>query len=636
MSKPPPTRKGKRVKESWREASHSTEDHLSANVFLTLRDAYRPFRFRIAFALLTGLAGRLLILGNANVIGIWVDSLCQKLSPQHLDAPNTIACQKVPAVFANFSQTDYLWVLSLLVLVGFVATTFFRVYFSRMSAQAISRIYDEVTLRTSRFPMSFFDRQPVGRIVTRFSSDYGNVFRLFGGPLAEFISIIFDLVAVVILATLASPLFLIYVGLIAICYYYVFQFNKARLRRARRSLSEARSPSIAHFAESAQGASTIRTFRKEASFSQRYQFLDEFYLDLKLKAARHLTSFSFQMNALTSLLLLVMGLTSYFFIQRGWVSVGAVGVAFGFIAFSGNSVQFFFEWLSQLEDALIGVDRLDKYLRSPLEPGNALPMSAEFQTDHPKRDFSSAHSRKEAISVRVEDLWFRYSEKQKWVLKGLSFQIQPGEVLGVIGRTGSGKSSLIQALFNLYPIDKGRIHLDGQLVTPLAEAEVPLVNYREWMAYISQDPILFRGTLRENLDLKGQLNDDDLKQGLKLFYLDHLLEPLGLDFQVEERGRNLSLGERQLVCMARCLLQDTPVIILDEATASIDPQTEESILKIAAKYFAGKTQILIAHRLSTLDRCDRVLWIDNGEQVMIDTPQKVINAFHAAQSPPVY
>ena len=224
------------------------------------------------------------------------------------------------------------------------------------------------------------------------------------------------------------------------------------LRKVRRSLSEARSPSIAHFAESAQGASTIRTFRKEASFTHRYQFLDEFYLDLKLKAVRHISYFSFQMNALTSVLLLFTGITSYFFIQKGWLSIGAVGVAFGFIAFSGNSVQIFFEWLSQLEDALIGVDRLDSYLRAPLEPGNALPTKAEFLTDHPKQDFPPMKSTKQAIGLRVEDLWFRYSEKQKWVLKGLNFQIVPGEILGVMGRTGSGKSSLIERAAGPSPI----------------------------------------------------------------------------------------------------------------------------------------------------------------------------------------
>jgi ABC-type multidrug transport system fused ATPase/permease subunit len=176
----------------------------SRTVFLTLKEAYRPFMGRILTTFVFGIIGRTLLLANANVIGFWVDSFCQ---PEH-----GIQCKPVPGFLQSFGSEDYLKLLGTMAVIGFLCTLSFRVIFSRLSAQAISRLYDEVTLRTSRLPMSFFDATPAGRIITRFSSDYGNVFRLFGGPLAEFCSIIFDLLVMIVLITVASPYYLIFVA----------------------------------------------------------------------------------------------------------------------------------------------------------------------------------------------------------------------------------------------------------------------------------------------------------------------------------------------------------------------------------------------------------------------------------------
>ncbi len=626
--------------QSLHDSTATAKGEIPKSVFRTLFAAYRPYRKRILLTLAVGLLSRVLILGNANVIGIWVDSFCGASAAGSTSAAGSSSggptvpsalhhCRDIPAAFQNFTNGQYLLVLLALATAGFLGTAFFRVYFSRLSARAISTIYDEVTYRTSRFSMPFFDSQPVGKIVTRFSSDYGNVFRIFGGPLAEFISIIFEVISIIVLASVANWWFLSYIAVIACLYLFVFQKNKMKLRIARRTLSDNRSPSISHFAESTQGASTIRTFRKENIFINRHETLDGAYLSLKQNAVRLIALFGFQMNALTALLLLMAGLASYQLIQLGWMSVGEVGVAFGFIVIAGNSIQMFFEWLSQFEEALIGVDRLDRYLHMPIETGNFLPARSTFATDHPKADADSAEvpPPEKALSIRVEDLWFRYSEKQKWILKGINFHIQAGEKIGIIGKTGSGKSSLIQALFHLYPVERGRILLGEDTVTPLDQATVPLTSYRQWISYISQDPILFRGTLRENIDLLQAHPTEHLISILRLFQLSQFASQLGLNFTIEEKGRNLSMGERQLVCMARCLLQNSPVVIFDEATASIDPHTEEIIAKVAQPFFAGKTQILIAHRLSTLESCNRVLWIDAGELVMVDKPEKIISAF---------
>ncbi|WP_413290788.1 ABC transporter ATP-binding protein [Bdellovibrio sp. HCB337] len=614
------------------DGEQHNESGYSRTVFQTLGEAYKPYRWRILTAFIIGIIGRAALLANANVIGVWVDSFCK---PEH-----GITCKGVPSLFTGFTSENYLQLLAMMAFAGFVLTLCFRTIFSRLSAQAISKIYDEVTLRTSRLPMSFFDATPAGRIITRFSSDYGNVFRLFGGPLAEFASIIFDLTAMVFLITLASPYYLIFVVIIALLNYVVYRLNRAGLRQVRRELSASRSPSIAHFAETTQGASTIRSFRREESFSDRFYRLDKYFLQQKLRTTRRVIGFSFQMNSLSALLLLMTGLAAYFLVQQGLASVGSVGVAFSFIALSGNTVQMFFDWLTQFEEAMIGVERLDQYLRKDLEPGNLLPSTAKFQTGHPKYDETLEKylqnrklTNERNASVQVEGLWFRYREDLPWVLKNLNFEVKAGERLGIVGRTGSGKSSLIQALFHLYPLQSGRIAINGH--SPKIQSTdtgMDLNLFRRSVAFISQDPVLFQGTLRSNLDIDNTLTDDRLFEVLDQVGLKEWVQQQsqGIHMKIEERGKNLSLGERQLLCMARCLLQQAPIVIMDEATSSVDPQSEEILVKATEEFFADRTQIIIAHRLSTLEKCDRILWLHNGEIQSLGPTHEVLPRFESA------
>lgn len=606
----------------------------SKEVFQTLYFAYKPAFFRMAMFVVVGLFGRMLVLSNANLIGIWVDTFCR--------AP--MACKPVPSYFTGFTNEQFLTLLMIVTLLGFTLTASYRIGFSRLSAAAVSRFYDEVTVRTSRFPIQFFDQNPVGRVVTRFSSDYGNVFRLFGGPLAEFIGIIFDLTSMLILVIIASPYYMpVFIG-IAILNGVVYRINRERLRRERRLLSASRSPSIAHFAETTQGASTIRVFARQSVFLRRFVELNDAFVAQRRKTGKVLSLFSLQMSFMTALLLFVTGLAGYLMAQAGMVSIGSIGVAFTFIALSGTSLQMFFEWLAQFEEAMTGVERLDDYLRKPLEPGLKLPANREFPTSHPvyapNEEIEIQKSRLvsgTSAAVQVEDLWLRYGADRPFVLKGLDISIRPGEKIGVVGRTGSGKTSFVQALFQLYPFERGRVLIDGREAQTsqsgdTGPARVDLSVFRRAIALISQEPTLFRGTARENLDLAGEREDGELIAALERVGLGSWLasQAAGLDAVVEERGRNLSAGERQLLCMARCLLQDAPVVVMDEATSSVDPQSEEILVRATREFFADRTQIIIAHRLSTLEHCDRILWLHEGQVKLFDRPEAVLPVFRAA------
>jgi ABC-type multidrug transport system fused ATPase/permease subunit len=602
----------------------------------TLAQAYRPYLGRTLLLLLLGFLGRLCLLSNANLIGYWVDSYCQA------PAAEAGSCRPVPEFFAGWAPADFLQALLVLTGVGFFLTIVFRVWLSRLSVDAVSSIYDETTFRTSRLPMSFFDQNPAGRVITRFSSDYSGLFRVFGGPIAEFISLVFDLLAMTVLLALAGPVFLpIWVGFAALNF-WVYRAHLPSLRKERRESALKRSPGIAHFAESAQGAHTIRAFDKQRTFTERFDQLNDAYLDQRLKATSAFSRFALAMGSVNAVAFLATGLLSVWLVRSGSLSVGAVGVAFTYLGLSTSTLQSFFDWLGQFEEALTGLERMNEYLRLPIEQGAALPGRARFETGHSRERGAQAASAPSAwdgsaeaqfARVEIEDLWMRYREDLPWVLQGVNLVIEPGERLAVVGKTGSGKTSLVQALFRLYPIERGRVHVDGKSAEALG-----LEAYRSRMSYITQEPTLFLGTLRENLLAGAPSREADSRIIGALRRVQFLRESATdeeyrywLDYRIEERGRNLSAGERQLVCMARCLLQDSPLVILDEATSAVDPRSEEILTRATEEVFSGKTQIIIAHRLSTVRSCDRVLWLQNGMVRRIGRPDEVLSEFERAE-----
>ncbi len=597
----------------------------------TLFQAYRPAIVGTLFFMSAGFLGRIALLGNANLIGYWADSYCV--------ASSEIKCRALPQFLQGLTSSDFLYLLSATTLLGFILTICFRVGVSRLSAHAVSRVYDETTVRTSRLPMSFFDQNPAGRVMTRFSSDYNNVFRIFGGPLAEFIGLIFDMLAMTILITIASPWFLLFWFLQAGLNFGVYRFFLPSLRHARRETALRRSAGISHFAESVNGASTIRAFDRRLIFEERFAKLNDDYLSQRQHSTGIFVRFSFAMSATTAAMFLLTGLISIWLVHTGRLSVGSIGVAFAYMGLSANILQSFFEWLGQFEEAMTGLERMNEYMRLPLEQGAKLPFTAKFKTGHPQETSYSPTqilSKKQyGAPIDIDNLSMRYRDDLPLVLEKVNINIKSGERIAVIGKTGSGKTSLIQSLFRLYPIEHGSIKVDG-VEADTGQGGIDLNAYRSLIAYIPQDATLFLGTLRYNLCATENLPDAKLIESLRRVqflpteatdaeYLHWL------NYQIEERGHNLSIGERQLVCMARCLLQDAPVVVLDEATSSVDPRSEEIITRATEEFFIGKTQIIIAHRLSTIRSCDRVVWLQNGRVHRLGPPSQVLKEFESTE-----
>lgn len=603
----------------------------SKSVYWTVLTAFWKYRYSCSAFLILGFIARAILLSSANIIGFWADSLCYE---------KVEFCKEPPSIFLGFTHFDYFTLILASACIGFLFTIIFRVGFSRRSCKAVSTIYDEVTLRTSRQPMEFFDKTPTGRIVTRFSSDYGHIFRIFGGPLAEFITIIFDIIWMFIFITYASIYFLPICVLIVIVYFLVYRLNSNRIRTVRRDLSASRSPSIAHFNETSIGNSSIRVFSKQKTFFERFKFLNNQYLNQKMKTITFILYFSFQMGFLTGLLLLITTIIGYQLLQHDLIGVGAMGVAFTYITLSGTTLAMFFEWMAQFEEAMTGLERMDQYLQKPIEPGDYLPATTEFKTTHPILDQESEKEVSQSlftptskVSIEFKNVSFQYREELPDILKDISFKVPPGKHLGIIGRTGSGKTTIIQALFHLYPHRSGEILLNQKSVDSnyegLSEHKMSLKQFRDSMAYISQDPTILQGSLRENLSLKEDIDDEKLVIAIKQagLYPWYKSLPRKLDTFIEEKGRNISSGQKQLISLARALIKETPIIVMDEATSSIDPHTEEWFEKTSALHFKNKTRITIAHRLTTVKNCDLILWLKDGKVQMIDAPERVIAQF---------
>lgn len=574
-------------------------DSYSKTVYDTLLQAYRPFILRITALILIGFLGRFLILSNAQIIGDFLD--------------------RTQVVNSNNLLTLFYKLLSLII-ISFILTLIYRTVFSSLSALAVSRIYDETTYRVSRFPISFFENQPVGKITTRFSSDYGNVFRLFGGPLAEFLAILFDLISIVVLLVLIHPYFLVSIIFSTGVYYILLVKHQGKLRESRRQLSTLRAPSISHFSETVQGSTIIRQNSKENTFVDKFIEYDSKYLATKRSVFWRVTRFSFELNIFSALLFAVNGLICIYLVNNKIMGIGLTGVVLSFSLLATNTLQMFFEWFSQFEEAFVGVEKMDEYIRLPLEQGAKLPSYSDFSTSHPKKskhDFETFQTTETASKeqIQVENLSFKYPGSKELILNEISFKLKKGEKLGIIGRTGSGKTTLISVLLKLYPFEKGVIMVNGV-------NEPDTEKHRSLFSVISQDQLFLTGTIRDNLDLFRKNTNQELESVLKKVGL-----KLSLTDLVIEKGQNLSYGEKQLLSLARGLLQNSIIFIFDEATSNIDPQSETLMNRALKEILADKTQIRIAHRLQTVEDCNQIMWLDKGCVKKIGPAKEVLVAF---------
>ena len=449
-------------------------------------------------------------------------------------------------------------------------------------------------------PLRYFDVNPSGRILNRFTVDLeridGTLPRHLAAILDSWVRMAMKVGYICLALPLAIPAAL---GTFA-AFVKFFLFTQPAARELARLQSISRSPMFAFFRECLRGRATVRAYGRYPEFAAL--FLE------KVRAAQRV---SINLRVMKCWKDICMGLMATAFVGATVASVLLLGFAGPGIstALAGLLLVFANEFMgnlkaisrgaSELENAMVAVERLVHV--SELEPERrvsrepALPDSAPWPT---------------AGRIEVRGFWGRYDESLPWVLRGLSFDVKPGEHVALVGRTGSGKSSVTQALTRNFESDRGEILVDGVDIR-----SVPLERLRRAIAFVPQEPALLLGTLRENLDRTGEHPDEKLWQALRRAHLEAHVRALpgGLLARVEENGANFSMGQRQLLCLARAILAGTKLIVLDEATASVDVRTDALVQDTIQSAFRGVTALIIAHRPSSAAHCDRVIELAHGQ-----------------------
>lgn len=496
--------------------------------------------------------------------------------------------------------------------------------------RAASSMHNRMLRCIMRAPMSFFDATPIGRILNRFSNDQDSLDLTLPRTLNQLYSCMLRVGGTIFMVCVVSPTFLIAMIPVAALYWTAQQYYSKTSRELKRIESTTKSPLYAHFGESISGSSCIRAVKQEKRFCAENA--------RKIDMVNNLFALMNDCNRWLAVRLELCGngivtgaaLTGVISRRLGVLSVDRarlVGLSLTLALSVTNSLGWMVRMSTESEAQMNSVERVSEYSRIKSEEkwlkealSGAGAMEAEEVEIPDDQEWSKEHKWPTAGEVKLEGYSFTYHPDLPNVLDNISITIKAGEKVGVCGRTGAGKSSLLLALYRMGLASGGRIVIDGQDI-----AEVPLEQLRGGLAIVPQEPMLFQGSVVYNLDPFGEFSEEAVWAALAKVQLDDYIKslPEGLHNPVGEGGSNLSVGQRQLLCMARALLKDTKLLVLDEATAAVDEETDRAIQRAVREACVGCTVITIAHRLNTILDYDKVLLLKQGKVQEFDSPSKL-------------
>ncbi|XP_055636392.1 ATP-binding cassette sub-family C member 4-like [Toxorhynchites rutilus septentrionalis] len=476
--------------------------------------------------------------------------------------------------------------------------------FYKTSVHASQNLHDSMFKGCVSTTMRFYDTNPSGRILNRFSKDMGSVDELLPKAILDASQIILSMLGTIIVTVTVNPWFLVPMAFLAVIFMYIRRIYLKTSKNIKRLEGITRSPVFSHLAASLAGLPTIRAFNAQTELVQEFDSHQDIHTAAFYMFIASSTAFGFVLDLLC--LVFVFIVVFSFLILDTDVLGDRVGLAITQAMALTGMMQWGIRQSAEVANFMMSVERLLEY--RDLQP--------EKQPEQP-RVLSKGWP--EAGRIQFKNVTYRYFEGGNTVLKNLDFEISPREKIGIVGRTGAGKSSLIGALFRLAQVE-GDILIDG-----VNTGEITLEKLRSKVAIIPQDPVLFSGTLRRNLDPFEEFPDSDLWSALEQVELKDIANgPLGLQMAVAAGGSNFSVGQRQLICLARAILRSNRILVLDEATANVDPSTDRLIQETIRVKFADCTVLTIAHRLNTIMDSDRVLVMDAGESVEFGTPYDLL------------
>ncbi|CAL9060621.1 unnamed protein product [Musa banksii] len=481
------------------------------------------------------------------------------------------------------------------------------------SLYAAKRLHDAMLHSILRAPMVFFHTNPLGRIINRFAKDLGDIDRSVAVFVNMFLGQISQLLSTFVLIGIVSTTSLWAIMPLLILFYAAYLYYQSTAREVKRLDSITRSPVYAQFAEALNGLSTIRAYKaydRMASINGKSMDNNIRFTLVNMGANRWL---GIRLETLGGIMIWFTATFAVMQNQRAEnqkAFASTMGLLLTYALNITNLLTAVLRLASLAENSLNAVERVGTYIELPSEA------PAVIENNRPPPAWPSSGT------IKFQDVVLRYRPELPPVLHGISFTIEASEKVGIVGRTGAGKSSMLNALFRIVEMERGRIFIDDCDVSKFG-----LWDLRKVLGIIPQSPVLFSGTVRFNLDPFSEHNDADLWEALERAHLKDVIRrnSLGLDAEVSEAGENFSVGQRQLLSLARALLRRSKILVLDEATAAVDVRTDSLIQKTIREEFKSCTMLIIAHRLNTIIDCDRILLLSAGQVLEFDTPETLLS-----------
>ena len=551
----------------------------------------RPYRSQAALALAAIVSGAVLQLAQPYLMKIAID---RHIATGELDGLDTIAAAFGAILVASFA-------------LEFLQTWTLQMTGQRIMFDLRTQIYGHL----QRLDIQFYDRNPVGRLMTRVTTDVDVLNDLFTAGVVSIFGDVFMLVSIMIVMVVMDWRLALVAFSVLPLIAFVSQWFRRNARESYRTVRMWIARINAFLQEHITGMSTVQLFRQEAATFTRFQDINRTHRDANVQSIFYYAVFYPAIEVIGAL---AAGLIIWF--GGGWTLQGTLTLG-SLVAFLQYSQRFFrpisdmSEKFNVLQAAMASSERIFKLLDTPatIVSGDAAPVLAPS----PRRPAGGA--------IVFENVSFAYVGSDD-VLKNVSFTVAAGERVGIVGATGAGKSTLINLLLRFYDVTSGRILVDGEDIRSM-----DLKALREKFSLVLQDVHLFSGTIAGNIRLgNGAITDEEVRRAAGAVHADKFIErlPLRYDHPVAERGATLSVGQKQLLSFARALAFDPAILILDEATSSVDTETELLIRDALHVLMAGRTTMAIAHRLSTIQDMDKILVLHRGELREAGTHQELL------------
>lgn len=479
---------------------------------------------------------------------------------------------------------------------------------SRGAVRASNRLHASLLGRVMHSPMAFFDTTPIGRIVNRFAKDIDVVDSTIPGTFRSWINCSLQVISTLFVICYSFPTFFIIIIPLVVIYGMIQKIFIVTTRQLKRLESTTRSPIYSNFNETLSGISCIRAYNSVDRFVEYSDNLVDRNNSCSYPNIVANRWLSIRLEFFGNLITATSALFSVYY--KGSIGAGVAGLTISYSLSITQTLSWLVRMTSDLETHIVSVERILEYMRNKQED-LWIKDDRRPPGDWPKEG-----------AIQIQNYSTRYREDTDLVLKDLTIDIKPREKIGIVGRTGSGKSSLSLSLFRILEPSTGKIIIDGCNLT-----DYGLHDIRSKLTIIPQDPVLFSGSLRFNLDPLKLYTDLEIWRALELAHLKPYILTLenGLDYKVSEYGENFSVGQRQLICLARAILRKSRILILDEATASVDVETDNIVQKTIREIFSDCTIITIAHRLHTILDSDRILVLEFGHVKELDSPANLIS-----------